>query len=66
MEKDGEYYVLEMNARFGGGYPFSHEGGAKGICCYYEWLKGETNITGYLDYKAGLTFSKCDRLIKIK
>lgn len=65
MEKNGEYYVLEMNARFGGGYPFSHEGGAKGICCYYEWLKGETNTTRYLDYKAGLTFSKCDRIIKI-
>ena len=35
-------YVLEMNARFGGGYPFSHTAGVdlpRAIIC---WLQGET------------------------
>ncbi|WP_025842238.1 ATP-grasp domain-containing protein [Porphyromonas gingivicanis] len=66
LEKDGELYVLELNPRFGGGYPFSHEAGAKSVACYYEWLKGGTNIDQYLNYKAGLSFAKCDRLLQIK
>lgn len=40
--KDGCPYVLEMNARFGGGYPFSHAAGVdlpRAIIC---WLRGET------------------------
>lgn len=39
--KDGIPYVLEMNARFGGGYPFSHAAGVdlpRAIVC---WLRGE-------------------------
>ena len=27
LEKDGKFYVLELNPRFGGGYPFSYEAG---------------------------------------
>ena len=40
--KDNVPYVLEMNARFGGGYPFSHAAGVdlpRAIVC---WLQGET------------------------
>lgn len=66
LERDGRYYVLEMNARFGGGYPFSHEGGAHGSACYVSWLRGEQDVTRHLDYTPGLTFSKCDRLIRVK
>ncbi|WP_304298269.1 ATP-grasp domain-containing protein [Porphyromonas gulae] len=66
LVKDGKYYVLELNARFGGGYPFSHEGGAKGTSCYMAWLRGEKDISKYLQYQNGLIFSKCDRLIEIK
>lgn len=54
---NGIPYILEMNARFGGGYPFSHMGGCNLPKAIVEWAKGEaidkvtisarTGITGY-------------------
>ncbi|KAA0944213.1 ATP-grasp domain-containing protein [Sporosarcina sp. ANT_H38] len=37
----GVPYVLEMNARFGGGYPFSHIAGVDLPKAIVRWLKGE-------------------------
>ena len=34
-------YILEMNARFGGGYPFSHMGGCNLPLAIVKWVKGE-------------------------
>lgn len=63
--QNGELYVLDLNPRFGGGYPFSHEAGANIAAIYVEWLKGNTNIKAFCQYQEGLSFSKCDRLIKV-
>lgn len=38
---EGRCYVLEMNARFGGGYPFSHMAGVNLPLAIIKWLKGE-------------------------
>lgn len=65
FEHDGELYVLELNPRFGGGYPFSHEAGMNTIKAYLAWLAGEKLNSEYNQYKDGLTFSKCDRLISL-
>lgn len=62
---DNKIYVLELNPRFGGGYPFSHEAGINTAAMYIEWLKGNTNVSQFNNYKADLTFAKCDRIIKI-
>ena len=35
-------YILEMNARFGGGYPFSHIAGVNLPMAIVKWAKGET------------------------
>jgi carbamoyl-phosphate synthase large subunit len=65
LERDGQLYVLEMNPRFGGGYPFSHEAGVNTPAIYIDWLNGVQDIQKHIDYKAGVMFSKCDRLLKI-
>lgn len=65
FEHNGELYVLELNPRFGGGYPFSHEAGNNTAAIYIEWLKGNKYISQHSDYKEGIMFSKCDRLLKV-
>jgi carbamoyl-phosphate synthase large subunit len=65
FDSNGELYVLEINPRFGGGYPFSHEAGINTAAIYIEWLKGNTDISKYINYNDSLMFSKCDRLIRI-
>jgi len=62
---NGKVFVLELNPRFGGGYAFSHEAGVNIAAIYVAWLKGIKDIEPYIKYQQGLSFSKCDRLIKI-
>lgn len=38
---DNKPYILEMNARFGGGYPFSHMAGCDLPRALVKWVKGE-------------------------
>ncbi len=65
FEHNGELYVLELNPRFGGGYPFSHEAGNNTAAIYIEWLEGNKNINSYSNYQEGIMFSKCDRLLRV-
>ncbi|NGM73064.1 ATP-grasp domain-containing protein [Sphingobacterium sp. SGL-16] len=65
FEYKNELYVLEINPRFGGGYPFSHEAGSNTAAVYIEWLKGNTDVKSLSNYKEGIMFSKCDRLLKV-
>lgn len=64
---DGEdCYVLEMNPRIGGGYPFSHMGGANLPSALIAWSKNETPDLKWLAIKPLVASAKCDRLVKIK
>lgn len=65
FEHEGELYVLELNPRFGGGYPFSHEAGMNTAAAYISWLKGEKDIDRFNHYVDGIMFSKCDRLMRV-
>lgn len=65
---DGDtYFVLELNARFGGGYPFSHLAGANLPKAITKWLFGEKltdelsvnfNVSGYKDITIKRFFDK--------
>ena len=63
---NNKLYVLELNPRFGGGYPFSHEAGINTAAIYIEWLKGNKKVDKFNQYEAGKLFSKCDRMLEIK
>ncbi len=41
-------YILEMNARFGGGYPFGHVAGVNLPLAILKWIKGEEVDKGKL------------------
>lgn len=46
-------YVLELNARFGGGYPFSHEAGCNEVKALVKWCQGEDISDDELKANAG-------------
>jgi len=55
--------VLEMNPRFGGGYPFSHVLGANFPQAIIEWCSGAEFDVVDVTRMFGKTVSKCDALI---
>lgn len=65
FEQNGQYYVLELNPRFGGGFPFSYEAGVNFPKAIIEWLKGNDASDVNLTPRVGETFAKCDYLVKV-
>ena len=63
---NGDYCVLELNPRFGGGYPFSYEAGANMPLAILQWLKGENVDAKALLPAYGKMFAKNDYLMEIK
>lgn len=63
---DDKVYYLEMNPRFGGGYPFSHEAGINTPAIYIAWLNGMDDVDKFNHFKEGLMFSKYDNMMPIK
>ncbi len=51
---NGQAYVLEMNARFGGGYPFSHIGGCNLPKAIALWAKGQSADEKLLQANTGV------------
>ena len=62
---NGDYCVLELNPRFGGGYPFSYEAGANLPKAILQWLKGENVDSSILQPEYGRMFAKNDYLMEI-
>lgn len=50
--------VLEMNPRFGGGYPFSHEAGANFPAAIVAWATAKPVNPNWFKIKPGLVMSK--------
>lgn len=63
---DGAYCVLELNPRFGGGFPFSYEAGVNMPMAIIQWVKGEKVDPQMLQPEYGRMFAKNDYLMEIK
>ncbi|SFT85317.1 ATP-grasp domain-containing protein [Halomonas saccharevitans] len=60
-----ECFVLELNPRFGGGYPFSAEAGADVPGALIAWAEGREPPVGWNAPREGVASAKCDRLVRI-
>lgn len=63
---NGDYCVLELNPRFGGGFPFSYEAGVNLPKAIFMWLRGESVPSEMLLPEYGRMFSKNDYLMEIQ
>jgi carbamoyl-phosphate synthase large subunit len=55
--------ILELNPRFGGGYPFSHIAGANLPAMLIAWASGEPPDASWLTTEPDVSAVKCDRLV---
>ena len=62
---NGDYCVLELNPRFGGGYPFSYEAGVNMPKAIIQWVKGEKVDAAILKPEIGRMFAKNDYLVSV-
>ena len=62
----GAYHVLEMNPRFGGGYPFSHTAGANLPAALIAWADEKQPDPDWLKSRPNMVVSKCDRLVIVR
>lgn len=62
LERDGELHLLEMNPRFGGGYPFTHLAGANHVAMLLADFEGKP-LPPYR-YDVGRAFAKYDMLVE--
>ena len=66
QNENGDYCVLELNPRFGGGFPFSYEAGVNMPKAIVEWVKGNKVDASILQPEYGRMFAKNDYLMEIK
>lgn len=60
----GEYYINEVNPRFGGGYPHAYESGADHMALVVNNLEGKTNesVVGH-NYEVGIYMMKYNEIM---
>lgn len=63
LERNGRFYLLEFNPRFGGGYPFTHLSGANHVQMLLDDFQDKVLET--YRYRVGKAFAKCDTLVEV-
>ena len=59
---DGEYYISEVNPRFGGGYPHAYECGCDHMALIVNNLNGKTNGKNIGEYEDGVYMMKYNEI----
>jgi carbamoyl-phosphate synthase large subunit len=63
FEIDGEYYISEVNPRFGGGYPHAYESGANHMRLIMNNLAGKVNKCIIGGYQEGIYMMKYNEVM---
>ena len=58
FEINGEYYISEVNPRFGGGYPHAYECGVDHMKLIINNLNGQVNVPNIGTYREGVVMMK--------
>lgn len=58
VDLSGQIWVIDVNPRIGGGYPFSHLAGANVPRAMVSWAAGRSTPVEVLDYRVGTTGAK--------
>jgi carbamoyl-phosphate synthase large subunit len=62
FEINGEYYISEVNPRFGGGYPHAYESGCDHMKLILNNLQGKVNEKKIGAYEEGIYMMKYNEL----
>lgn len=62
FEVNGEYYISEVNPRFGGGYPHAYECGCNHMKLIANNMAGKVNERNIGDYKDGIYMMKYNEI----
>ena len=65
VDSEGAAWVIDVNPRFGGGYPFSHIAGADVPSAYVAWALGEVPDPSWSTSTAGVVGSKYVGVLKL-
>ena len=60
---DGQYYINEVNPRFGGGYPHAYESGCNHMKLILNNLNGRINEKRIGDYDEGIYMMKYNEVM---
>ena len=63
---DGQYYISEVNPRFGGGYPHAYESGCDHMKRILKNLNGDINVKNIGNYEEGIYMMKYNELKVIR
>lgn len=63
FEVNGEYYISEVNPRFGGGYPHAYESGADHMALIANNLNGIPNSRQVGNYQNGICMMKYNEIM---
>ena len=66
FEINGEYYISEVNPRFGGGYPHAYECGCDHMSLIKDNLSGNSNRPSIGDYENGIYMMKYNEVMTKK
>jgi carbamoyl-phosphate synthase large subunit len=65
VDETGKAWVIDVNPRFGGGYPFSHLAGADVPACYVAWHTDAEHDPKWLTATPGVTGAKYESLTTV-